>query len=323
MDYSATIRRGWEITWNNKWLWLLGFLAALGSSATSTSNYSTNSQDLGATTGGISPELGAALAGGVLLLVCVFFVVGILLWLVSLAARGGLIAAVNDLDNGQKSSFGQSFRQGWRKVLPLAGMTILLFAVVIILFIALGVGFAGTIAGAIASGSSGGSDALTAVLGTAGLLFFCLLCVTVLLTLVLNLIYPFAFRGMMLRDLGVMDAIRHGWQVLRNNLGEILLLGLIFFVINLIISFIVGAIIAAIGIGGGLFSMLLTGGEITTAQMVAGGLGLLAVALIFAAINAVITAWRSATFTLGYERWTGTQGDDAPKDTAAPLPPLQ
>jgi len=320
VDYMGMIRRGWNITWNNKWLYLLGFLAALGGGITSTSNYSMNSSDLGTGNGGISPQLGAALAGGVLVLVCVFFILGILLWLVSLAARGGLITAVSDLDKGQKSSFGQAFRQGWRKVLPLAGMTLLLLAALIILIIILVSVFAGTLAGALAAGSSGDNQGLTAILGSLGVVALCLLCLMVPLALVLNLIYPFAYRGMMLRGLGVMDAIRHGWRVLRDNLGEVLLLGLIFFVINVVISLIVGAIVAAIGIGGGLFSLMLTDGQITTGQMVAAGLGLLAVTLIAAIIGAIIAAWRSATFTLAYEGWTG-KATDALKDSAAPLPP--
>lgn len=318
MDYGDTIRRGWNVAWDNKWLWLLGFLAALGSGISSTSNYSVNSEDMAGATGGISPEMATALAGGVLLLVCLFFIIGVLLWLVSLAARGGLITAVSDLDKGQKSSFGQAFRQGWRKVLPLAGMTILLFAVLFVLIFILAVVFAGTIAGAIASAASD-NQGIAAVLGSLGIALLCLLCLVLPLGILLSLIYPFAYRGMMLRGMGVVDAIRHGWRVLRDHLGPILLLGLIFFVISLIISFIVAAIVAAVGIGGGLFSLLLTGGEVTTAQMVAAGLGLLAVTLVFAAINAVITTWRSATFTLAYEQWTGA-GADALKDTAAPLP---
>jgi len=318
MDYMGTIRRGWDIAWNNRWLWLLGFLAALGSGAMSTSNFNVNSNDLGGASGGISPQLGAALAGGVLLLVCVFCILGILLWLVSLAVRGGLITAVSDLDKGQRSSFGQAFRQGWRKVLPLAGMTILLFAVLIILIIILAVVFAGTIAGAIAAGSSGDNQGIAAIVGSLGIAVLCLLCLMLPLGIVLSLIYPFAYRGMMLRGLGVMDAIRHGWRVLRENLGHIFLLGLLFFVIGLVVGLVSGAIVGLLGLSTGLISMILNGSQPTTTQMVAAGLGFLVTAIIFAIISAIITAWRSATFTLAYEQWTGK---DVLKDTAAPMPP--
>ena len=318
MNYGDTLKRSWQLTWNNKWLWLLGFLAALGggSGAGSNSNYQ---MDPGTTTsGGISPELAASLTGAVLLLCCIGVVIGILLWLVSLASRGGLITSVVELDRGQPSSFGRAFRQGWRKLLPLVLMTLLLFSVLIILGIILAVGFAGTIAAAIGAGTSGGSDALAGILGTAGFVFLCLLCLLIPLSLVLNLIYPFAYRGIMLRDMPVVDSIRHGWRVLRDHLGEILILGLIFFVINLIISAIALGIITLLGISSGMISTFLAGGELTTTQVVGGIVGVLAAGLIFAIISAIFTAWRSATFTLAYEQWTGK---DVLKDSAAPLPP--
>ncbi len=315
MDYMGTLQRAWRLTWENKWLWLLGFLAALGGGLGSTSNYR---MDGNTTPGSISPQMGAALAGGVLVLLCVFFIVGILLWLVSLAAKGGLITSVVELDRGQTSSFGQAFRQGWRKVLSLVGMTLVLYGVVIILVIVLVVGFAGTLLAALAAGESMDSNALSGLLGTAGIVFLCLLCLTIPLAIVLSLIYPFAYRGMMLRDLGVMDSIRHGWRVLRENLGQVLLLALLFFIIGLVIGLISGAIIALLGFSTGLISVMMNGGQPSTAQIISAGVGFLVTAIIFAIISAIITAWRSATFTLAYEQWTGK---DVLKDTAAPLPP--
>lgn len=319
MNYMETLRRGWQITWNNKWLWLLGFLAALGSGGGFSSS---TGGDSGVTTPGTTPNIEpgmlAAIIGGAVVLFCIAFIVGILLWLVSLASKGGLITAVADLDRGQPSSFGRAFRQGWRKVLPLVGMTILLFAVVIILVIILAIGFAGTTAAAIGAGASMDSNALAGLLGTAGFIFLCLLCLLIPLSLVLNLIYAFAYRGIMLRDLGVMDSIRHGWRVVRENLGEILLLGLLFFIINLIIGFVAVMLMGLLGVSSGMFSLLMSGGEPTTSQLVGAGVGLLAAFVIFAIVSAIITAWRSATFTLAYQQWTGKE---ALKDSAAPLPP--
>ena len=317
MNYGDTLKRGWQLAWNNKWLWLLGFLAALGggSGAASNSNYR---MDPGATPGTISPEMAAGLTGVALLLCCVGIIVGILLWLVSLASKGGLITGVAELDRGQPSSFGRAFRQGWKKLLPLVGMTLLVFAVVIVLGIILAIGFAGTLAAALGAGASMDSNALAGLLGTAGFVFLCLLCLLIPLSLVLNLIYAFAYRGIMLRDMPVMDSIRHGWRVVREHVGEILLLGLIFFVVNLIIGVVATGIIGLLGISSGLFGLMMSGGEPTTTQIVAGIVGVLATFIIFAIISAIFTTWRSATFTLAYQQWTGKE---ALKDSAAPLPP--
>ena len=319
MNYGDTLRRGWQVTWNNKWLWLLGFLAALGGGGGfSSSTGGDGGTTAPGTTPNIEPGMLAAIIGGAALLFCIAFIVGILLWLVSLASKGGLITAVAELDREQPSSFGRAFRQGWKKLLPLVGMTLLLFAVVIILAIIMGVGFAGTIAAAVAAGTSGGSDALTGILGTAGFVFLCLLCLIIPLTLVLNLIYAFAYRGIMLRDMPVMDSIRHGWRVVREHLGEIVLLGLLFVVVNVVIALIAGTIMGLVGLSSGLFSLLMSGGEPTTTQIVTAGIGMLATFVIFAIISAIFTAWRSATFTLAYQQWTGK---DTLKDSAAPMPP--
>ncbi len=316
MNYGDTLRRSWQLTWNNKWLWLLGFLAALGSGggAASSSNTSTTTSTTPST---ISPEMMAGLTGVALLLCCVGVVIGILLWLVSLASKGGLITSVVELDRGQPSSFGRAFRQGWRKLLPLVGMTILLFAVVIILVIVLGIGFAGTLAAAIGAGTAMDSNALAGVLGTAGFVFLCLLCLLIPLTIVLNLIYAFAYRGIMLRDMPVMDSIRHGWQVVRGHIGEIVLLGLLFFVVNIVISLVAGAIMGLVGLSTGMFGLVM-GAEMTTTQVVGAIVGMLAAFIIFGIVSAIFTAWRSATFTLAYQQWTGK---DVLKDSAAPLPP--
>lgn len=319
MNYGDTLRRGWQVTWNNKWLWLLGFLAALGggSGAASNSNYQ---MDPSTTPGTISPELAAGLTGAALLLCCVGVVIGILLWLVSLASKGGLITAVAELDREQPSSFGRAFRQGWSKLLPLAGMTILLFAIVIVLGIIIAVAFAGTIVGIVA-GTSGDANNVLAGLGTIGLLVVCCLVLALaVLTIVLNLIYAFAYRGIMLRDMPVMDSIRHGWRVVREHLGEIVLLGLLFVVVNVVIALIAGTIMGLVGLSSGLFSLLMSGGEPTTTQIVTAGIGMLATFVIFAIISAIFTAWRSATFTLAYQQWTGK---DTLKDSAAPMPPAE
>ena len=49
MDYGRVLTRAWEITWRWKILWILGFLAALGSGSGGggSSSYTTRQQRLG------------------------------------------------------------------------------------------------------------------------------------------------------------------------------------------------------------------------------------------------------------------------------------
>ena len=48
MDYGSVLKKGWEITWKNKGLWILGILSGCTSGAgnpTQGFNYTTSSQE--------------------------------------------------------------------------------------------------------------------------------------------------------------------------------------------------------------------------------------------------------------------------------------
>jgi hypothetical protein len=308
MDYLDTIKRGFAHTWNNKFLWALGFLAALGSgSGFSNSNYSFNSGDTAALGQWLTPERMAALTGGLIAFSCVAVIVGLLLWLVSLGARGGLIGAVAQLEQGTaKPTFRSAFGMGWKKVGRLALMTLALFAIPFILVIMLVVGFI-ALAGGAAIMSAGMEDptAIGAGIGGLALVFVCLMCLMIPFFLALSFIYPFAFRGIILRDLGVMDSIRHGWQTLKQHLGEIILLALAFFLINIIILIVALAILVPVGLAVGVPLVALSGSDATVLQGVLAVLGIIVGLVVFALISAIATAWQSSTFTLAYLQWTG------------------
>jgi hypothetical protein len=308
MDYLGTIRRGFEHTWNNKFLWVLGFLAALGSGTSfSNSNYSFNSGDTAALGNWLTPERAAALTAGLTAFACIAVIVGIILWLVSLSARGGLIAAVAQLETGSgKPTFGSAFRFGWRRVWRLIGMTILLFIVPVILFAILAAAFLVPVTGmAVAAGNADDPSGLLAGMGGMAVLFCCVLFALGLFTFVLSLIYPFAFRGIILRNLGVTDSIRHGWDVLRNNLGNIILLGLAFLLVGIAILILGAAILVPVGLVVGVPLVMLGQSDATFLQGLLAVLGVITGLLIFAAISAITTSWQSSTFTIAYLQWTG------------------
>lgn len=315
MDYSELISRGWRITWNNKFLWVLGFLAALGSAS---SNFSSSGSNFSqqASDANLSPEMIAGIGAAAALIGCVALVVGLVFWLLSLVSRGGLISAVARIDDGEKVTLGEAFGAGTGKIGPLVGMSLLLWLPFIVLTI-LGVvgaiiGIAASAGGAAATGAFESGDP-GAIVGALGIFFACfgiMFCLLVPVGLVLQFVYAFAIRGLMLQGLGVMDSIRHGWQVLRANLNEILLLALLFFVIGLLYGIAVAIVILplslvlivpimGVGMAGGDFG----GAEI--ALLVGGGICL---GILGAVLNSILTTWRSATFTLAYREFTRDVG---------------
>ncbi len=309
MDYIGWIQRGWQISWNNKYLWVLGFLAALtgGSSAT---NFRANGDDL-ATGAGIAPEMLGTIAAGLTLAACVGVIIGLVMWLISLAAKGGLIGAVARLERGEPvEGFGAAFRIGWHKVWRLAALTIVLFGIIFLIVIGLILLFALS-GGALAALFGGGGDenALFAGLGILGLCLLGLLCLMIPLFIFLSLIYPFAMRGVVLRDMGVGDAIRHGYQVLRDNLGIVLLLSFGFLILNIVAGIATLVILLPLGLAVAIPTSLLADTNATFLQGLIVVLGVFAATVVSALISALVVSWQSSTFTLAYMEFTGKNFD--------------
>jgi len=182
---------------------------------------------LGAGSGPVLNDEQVGLAIGIgLAILCVILVIGIVVWVASTVARGGLIASVDGIESGQKSSFRQAWSAGWEKVWTLLGIGILPAIPAFILGLAglLGAlsygGLLATLGGefeevAIAAGASLGTVLLIAACCVAPIYF------------VLAIVRNFAERACMLEGLGVVDSYRRGANVLMANLGEAIVLMLI------------------------------------------------------------------------------------------------
>ena len=304
MDYSGTLSKGWGITWRHKWMWLLTLIPALAGLITFGISYAQQGMMLDDL--GTAPEVLLSQMGSLMLLNCLSVIIALLFAVVGLATRGGLIAAVAGIDRGESYTFGRAFRAGWRKLLPLIGMSLLLIGGFILLSVAVAMIFVVVFSVSAFASGSGQSESLWAGLGLVGILgVCCAMIVFIGVALVVNLVYPFAFRGIVLGDLGVIDSLRHGWRVMRENLGEIILLALPFFGIYLLLAgvyvvFTVGSSFAGIMAGD---PSAMTGGF---------GWEFVLFFILWTLISAVLAAWQSATFTLAYGQWTGKEAQPEP-----------
>ena len=315
MDYGNLFRRSWDIVWQNKYLFILGFLAALGGGGRGNNfNYSfpnsssSGSPNIPADAFAEFRDFWAQYGGMVLGLLCFLFILGIVFWLVRLAAQGGLIESVNRIEAGEKMSFGKAFSAGVARIWSLVGLNLLLN----LPFILVGLIFAGISISILAAGSNSGMFAGNAspflgLMACVGLLA----CVLIPLGIVIAIIQPFAQRGLMLKQLGVVESIRHGWQVVRENIGDVILLGVAFLMIGFLFGFLTFVVTVPLAfLAAGPFILdAIQGNEIAfgvteVASLAFGGicLGLLA-----AAVNSALTTYRSATVTLAYQYFVEKQ----------------
>ena len=258
MDYGRVISQSWQLIWQNKILWVLGFFAALagggtGYGGTSNFNFSLptetpapnidisgseiaeqlrqlaesiqqgnwgDSANLIATIIGVSTALLAILIGFVIVL-------SIGLSLIGFAARAGLIVAVAANNQGEALSLSRLLADGTRHLWKVVGLQLLLFGIPILLFILFFIFTLGSILFTLL-GSAGEFSSPPPILGLIPLVACGLICIGIPVSIALQVTNGYAFRGIVLNNMGVVEGISHGWQIGWRNIGNTIILGLIF-----------------------------------------------------------------------------------------------
>jgi hypothetical protein len=311
MDYGKILTRAWEITWRWKILWVLGFLAALGSGGGGGggggSSYTSSGNEWPWGYGYHEPYIPPGLVAAIIGVACLALLIGIAIWVASVIARGGLIAGVQQVEEEDHTSFGLAWRAGARRFWTLFGISVLaaipliilvLVGVVVIIMMFVGSGFAFT------SSDAAGATGIVASILCGGTLC----CGMVIATIILQQIRIYAERAAILEDLGWIEAFSRGWNVLKANLGPTIVFWLIFLVIGL--AFFI-AIAVVLGVAALPFIALVANidsGPWLLAPICCGGLVFVIAA---ALINAIVQTFTSATWTLAYREMVGLSGPPA------------
>lgn len=308
MDFGKVITRAWQITWKWKVLWILGFLAALGQSNGPQTNYSFTGGDLERYSyqfGDSGRELLGLVSGLLIGFICLVILIVIILWVISVIARGGLIAGVQQVEEQGSTSFRKAWSGGGRKfwtlfgIGVLAGLPALILVIVGLIVISLGI-FAGV--NLLDISEAAGIPLITFVVLVCG---GSLCCGLIVLIIVLEQIRIYAERAAIIEDLDWIQAFKRGWEVLTDNLGATIVLWLIFFALGILVFGIsLGLMFAIMAPLFSLFAFNEPGWWIVGPMCLGGLIG----TLIFALIRSIIMTFTSATWTLAYREMTSISG---------------
>ena len=305
MDYGRVLSRAWQITWRWKILWILGLLASLGSgSGGSGFNYTFGGDGNGSGQWPghqVRPEQVGLIMAIIIVVVIVAILVGIALWVLSIMARGGLVAGVQQIEDEGTTSLRSAWRVGVSRFWTLFGidvLTVLPIVVLVLAMVTMGmVSFFSLAAGA-------GSSEPAAIIGGIAPWLVCgipLCCGMIIVGWVLGLIKIYADRAAILEGLGWIDAFKRGWQVLKTNIGPTLIFWLIFLVIGFVIGAIVfGGVLALAMPIIALFTTTDVGAWILVPICGGGLIGIILGAL----LGSVVETFTSATWTLAYRQLT-------------------
>ena len=269
MDYGDLLTRAWNTIWNHKFLVGLGILVALGNGQLNArgSNFGGGSSSGGGSNGGFNPGglsgtqfcsninegfrglgvQGTAIVGVVVAILCVALVIGLIFWAIGRIAEGGLINGVDEAESGRPTGFVSAWTAGWKRVWQLLGIgAIAGIPGILILVILVVLGFmviTGTdwqaVCLAAANNNTEQLRLLLGSLGTVWLIAAVVCCPLWLLSLILSAIRAFADRACMIEGHGVLESYNRGWEVLRANLGQAIIL----FVIQLVLGIVIGVLL--------------------------------------------------------------------------------
>lgn len=324
MDYGRIIRRALEITWRHKVLWIFGAVAALfsgggggGNGASNAIQYQLDRGDLGGLSRmlpfGVDPSevipIILAIIAALVVFAVALAIVGIVVRYTSL---GALIGGVDEVERTERTSFGTSLNRGWRNLLPLFAIDLLIgivgfvFALAVIVLAIAGAAFALIPAIALAEGAGNNVIAILWAVGVGLAVLLGIIAIGVALSALATLVRELSFRARVLEGQGVFAAIGTAFRLIRSRLKEVLLVWLLLVAISLALAILTIplVVIGAVGLIGPVVAALAITEAAVVAFLIAIPLLLLFI-IVAALVSGIYLTFESAVWTLAYRELRG------------------
>lgn len=296
MDIGGVLSRAWQIIWRHKALWIFGIFAGCGSASGSGSSGISYRGDFPQDFN-LRPELiqieritdwQIALVLGAAFLI--FLVLGILAIFLGTIGRIGLIRGTQQVEGGAESlSVGELFNGSLPYFLRVFGLNL-------VVGLALVLGF-GVLITFVVLGS-------VVTLGIGLICLLPLLCVAVPVIWVINIMVKQASIAIVIENLGVIEGLKRGWEVVKANIGMIIVMALILYVgIGMLGSFIIGLPVAFIVVPF-VISILMGSGEVIGGGLLVSALCFLGYLPVLILLNGILQGYIESAWTLTYMRLT-------------------
>lgn len=306
MDYFDLLKRAWNITWRYKALWVLGLFAGVasgssGGSPGGNSNYSEGGDEMAAQWDRFASwateniALIAVVAAGLV-------VISVALWILSIAAQGGIAHGTNEAAAGRTPSLRESWSAGFAKwgrtfmVQFVLGLPVFLVALLI--------------AGVVAAAVIGGGDSAAGV-GAICLVVPVLAAVVIGASLIIGILLPVALRYGVLLDVTYGQAIKRAWDDLWAKKG-LFVFWLVMLLPGIAYGFVVFAFVL-VGLVPAFLAML-------AEQYVIAGALFVVIMLALMLPGAVYSTFVNAAWTLMFRHLTGMDPSAAVQAAAPAIP---
>lgn len=313
MDFGSVLRRAWEIIWKFKVLWIFGILAGCGQAGSSGGGnsgyqFSGDESQFERPVENFFNQLDPGVINLLIVLaVIIVLVLIVLAILLGTVGRVGLVRGVVKAEGGaQRLTFGELWRESLPYFWRVFGLNLLvgliIFAAILVLSIP-------------------GILLTTATMGIGALCLIPLICLLVPIIWAVMLVVEQANIALVVENLGITGAIRRGWQVVRENIGSMLVMWLILVLgVGLIGSLIIGlplVIVAApliAGYASGTYDAIQAG-------WITFGILFLIYLPILLILSGILKAYISSAWTLTFMRLTAKPSQLMPVEPLVTPPP--
>lgn len=294
MDFGEVLGKAWRIIWKHKVLWIFGILAGCGSGGGGGGSGASWQENRPFGPGGTSEFERALRQAGqwigdhpwiVVLAILALLLVAVVAIFLGTIGKIGLIRGTVQADAGAETlRFGDLFRESRRYFWRVFLLSFLIGLAVLILFMPLAL--------------------FGALTGGVGLLCIIpLLCILLPLLWAASIVVQQANAAMVIEDLKIVDGLRRGWEVVRRNIGPILIMWLITAVIGVTVGIaialpmLVVVVPAAIGFA-------TSGGNLPTAALLVSGLCFVLYLPILVVAQGILTGYVGSVWALTFLRLT-------------------
>ncbi len=294
-NFGEVLTRAWQIIWKHKVLWIFGILASCARRSGGSSSGGGN-RGIQTDPGGNAPfsggqmervmtQFGQYIEQHLWIIIAVslaLILFSIIIYAIGMMGRIGLIKGTYKAENGQSLVFGEIWSESMPYFWRIFGLNFLIGLAFFVIFIPL---------------------ILFGVI-TAGIGFLCiipLICILVPVGWVVALILEQAQAAIVLEELGMLDGLKRGWQIVKSNVGPIIVMGLILGIGGFIVGivFALPVIIAVVPLVVGVAALR---ESLTPLYIALACCAVYMPILIF--FNGVLTAYLQSAWTLTFMRLT-------------------
>jgi hypothetical protein len=316
MDFGSVLTRAWKIIWKYKVLWIFGILASCGQaigSGGSNSGYRYSSQDTnyGPQIEQYFNQLDPTI---IALLIAIGIIIGLALIVVTIllgtVGRVGLIRGTVKAEQGaERLTFGELWRDGLTYFWRVFGLNLMIGILILLAVVAIAI------------------LGIVLTVGTLGIFLICLiplLCLFAPVMWIVSIIVEQANVALVVENLSVSEAIKRGWRVVIDNIGNMIVMGLILVVgVSLIGGAIIGLplfIVAAPATAGVIAGTT----EAIRNGLIASGILFLVYLPFLLVLSGILRAYISSAWTLTFMRLTAQPSQplivapDLPADIGSP-----